>query len=115
MYGCKDGGRRKPEEMLIIVRWADDFVLGFQYQDEAERFLKELRERFRTHSLELHRRKRVLSDLGALRRKLQAHRRTEQAGDFQLSGIHALLWYQQEWKVHGKASNDEDETYEKAP
>jgi len=39
---------------VIIVRWADDFVLGFQYQDEAERFLKELRERFRTHSLELH-------------------------------------------------------------
>jgi hypothetical protein len=47
--------------------------------------------------------------------ELQAHRRTEQAGDLQLSGIHALLRYQQEWKVHGKASNDEDETYEKAP
>ena len=39
---------------VIMVRWADDFVLGFQYQDDAERFLRELTERFREHSLELH-------------------------------------------------------------
>jgi RNA-directed DNA polymerase len=30
---------------VIIVRYADDAVLGFQYKDEAERFLRELRER----------------------------------------------------------------------
>ena len=39
---------------VIIVRWADDFVMGFQYQDDAERFLTALHERFRQHSLELH-------------------------------------------------------------
>jgi group II intron reverse transcriptase/maturase len=39
---------------VIIVRWADDFVMGFQYLNDAERFLKELRERFRQYSLELH-------------------------------------------------------------
>jgi len=39
---------------VIIVRWADDFVMGFQYRDDAERFLKELHERFRTYSLQLH-------------------------------------------------------------
>src|SRR5437868_9870166 len=30
---------------VIIVRYADDFVLGFQYRGEAERLLKQLRER----------------------------------------------------------------------
>jgi group II intron reverse transcriptase/maturase len=39
---------------VIIVRWADDFVMGFQHHDDAEEFLKELRERFRSYSLELH-------------------------------------------------------------
>ncbi len=28
---------------VIIVRYADDFVMGFQHRDDAERFLRELR------------------------------------------------------------------------
>jgi len=39
---------------VIIVRYADDFVVGFQYQSDAQRFLDELRERFRQFNLELH-------------------------------------------------------------
>jgi len=39
---------------VIIVRWADDFVVGFQHEAEAKRFLEELRDRFRKFSLELH-------------------------------------------------------------
>jgi group II intron reverse transcriptase/maturase len=39
---------------VIIVRWADDFVLGFQHESEARRFLSELHERFQRFSLELH-------------------------------------------------------------
>lgn len=31
---------------VIIVGWADDFVMGFQYRNDAERFLKELHKRF---------------------------------------------------------------------
>lgn len=30
---------------VIVVRYADDIVLGFQHQAEADRFLKDLRER----------------------------------------------------------------------
>ena len=30
---------------VIIMRFADDFIVGFQYQDDAERFLEELRGR----------------------------------------------------------------------
>ena len=39
---------------MVIVRWADDFVVGFQYHTDAERFREELRERLRRFSLELH-------------------------------------------------------------
>jgi len=39
---------------VIITRFADDFVVGFQYRGDAERFLRELRERLRKFSLELH-------------------------------------------------------------
>jgi hypothetical protein len=39
---------------VIIVRYADDFVMGFQERAEAERFLEQLRERLRKFGLELH-------------------------------------------------------------
>jgi group II intron reverse transcriptase/maturase len=39
---------------LIVVRYADDIVVGFQHRAEAERFLAELRERFAKFGLELH-------------------------------------------------------------
>jgi hypothetical protein len=32
--------RKKAAGDVIIVRYADDAVLGFQYRDDAERFLK---------------------------------------------------------------------------
>lgn len=39
---------------VIVVRYADDFVVGFQHESDARRFLEELRERFRKFNLELH-------------------------------------------------------------
>jgi hypothetical protein len=39
---------------VVIVRYADDFVMGFQERAEAERFLEELRERLGKFGLELH-------------------------------------------------------------
>ena len=39
---------------VIVVRYADDFVVGFQYRVEAEGFLKALHERFAKFGLELH-------------------------------------------------------------
>src|SRR5947207_12253301 len=31
---------------VVVVRFADDFVVGFEHRQDAERFLAELRERF---------------------------------------------------------------------
>ncbi len=39
---------------MVVVRFADDFVVGFQDRGEAGRFLAELRERFAQFGLELH-------------------------------------------------------------
>jgi group II intron reverse transcriptase/maturase len=49
---------------VIIVRYADDFVVGFQYRDDAERFLRELRKRFLKFNLELHPDKTRLIEFG---------------------------------------------------
>ena len=50
---------------VIIVRYADDFVMGFQHRDEAERFLEQLRERLRKFGLELHPDKTRLLEFGS--------------------------------------------------
>jgi RNA-directed DNA polymerase len=39
---------------VIVVRFADDTIVGFQHREDAERFLTELRDRFATFGLELH-------------------------------------------------------------
>lgn len=65
---------------VIIVRYADDAVLGFQHQDEAERFLSELRERLAKFGLELHPEKTRLIEFGryaAERRKKRGEEKPE--------------------------------------
>src|SRR5947207_1116665 len=39
---------------MIVIRYADDTIAGFQYQTDADRFLENLRERLRKFGLELH-------------------------------------------------------------
>jgi len=49
---------------MIIVRYADDVVLGFQHRADAVRFLTEMRKRFRKFGLELHPEKTRLIEFG---------------------------------------------------
>jgi group II intron reverse transcriptase/maturase len=49
---------------VIIVRYADDFVVGFQHESDAVRFHGELRERFRKFNLELHAEKTRVIEFG---------------------------------------------------
>jgi RNA-directed DNA polymerase len=49
---------------VITVRYADDFIVGFQHRADAERFLTELRERFTKFGLELHPEKTRLLEFG---------------------------------------------------
>jgi len=49
---------------VIVVRYADDFIVGFQHRAEAEKFLTALRERFAKFGLELHPDKTRLIEFG---------------------------------------------------
>ena len=49
---------------MIVVRYADDAVLGFEHRKEAEAFLEQLRERMRKFGLELHPEKTRLIEFG---------------------------------------------------
>ena len=49
--------KRKATGDVVMIRYADDIVLGFQYQHELKRFLKELEKRFEKFNLKLHPRK----------------------------------------------------------
>jgi hypothetical protein len=49
---------------VIVVRYADDMVLGFQHRAEAERFLQDWRERLQKFELELHPDKTRLIEFG---------------------------------------------------
>jgi RNA-directed DNA polymerase len=49
---------------MIIVRYADDIVVGFGYQSEAEKFKEELAERLKEFNLELHSEKTRLIEFG---------------------------------------------------
>jgi group II intron reverse transcriptase/maturase len=49
---------------VIVVRYADDVVLGFQYRTDAERFLRDFQERLVKFGLELHPEKTRLIEFG---------------------------------------------------
>jgi group II intron reverse transcriptase/maturase len=49
---------------MLVVRYADDVVMGFQRKAEAERFLGELKERMKKFNLELHPEKTRLLEFG---------------------------------------------------
>jgi len=56
--------KRKARGDIIMVRYADDIILGFQHRHEAEWFLKEMKERFLKFNLDLHLEKTRLIEFG---------------------------------------------------
>ena len=56
--------RREANGDMIIVRYADDFIVGFQYERDARSFLDELRARLQEFALSLHAEKTRLIEFG---------------------------------------------------
>jgi RNA-directed DNA polymerase len=56
--------RREARGNVILVRYADDTIAGFEHQSEAERFLSDLRERVERFGLSLHPEKTRLLEFG---------------------------------------------------
>jgi group II intron reverse transcriptase/maturase len=56
--------RRKATGDMIVVRYADDFIVGFQHESDARRFMDEMRERLQEFALSLHSEKTRLIEFG---------------------------------------------------
>ena len=67
--------RREVTGDSIIVRYADDFVVGFQHKRDAERLLQAVRQRFENFDLTLHPDKTRLIEFGRF-----AHERRQRRG-----------------------------------
>lgn len=60
----KQWRKKEARGEVIIVRYADDFVMGFQYRGDAGRFVQEVRKRFAKFGLEMHSEKTRLIEFG---------------------------------------------------
>jgi group II intron reverse transcriptase/maturase len=72
---------------VIIVRFADDFVAGFEYEEDARRFLADLRERFARFGLELHPDKTRLIEFGRHAARTRAGRGVGKPETFDFLGF----------------------------
>jgi group II intron reverse transcriptase/maturase len=79
--------RKSARGDVYVVRYADDFVLGFQYRDDANRFLKELRVRLAAFHLELHPEKTRLIEFGRFAAQDRAKRGDPRPETFDFLGF----------------------------
>ena len=72
---------------IVIVRFADDYVAGFQHRDDAERFLADLRARLAEFSLELAQEKTRLIEFGRYAASNRARRGDPKPETFEFLGF----------------------------
>jgi group II intron reverse transcriptase/maturase len=72
---------------VVIVRYADDFVVGFQHESDAVRFLEELKERFRKFNLELHAEKTRVIEFGRYAAERRSRRGDGKPATFNFLGF----------------------------
>ena len=83
--------RREATGDMIIVRYADDFIVGFQHESDARRFLDEMRERLREVCAVTASREDPADRVRTLCGGTPQAARARQAGDLQLPGLHLHL------------------------
>lgn len=79
--------KRYARGRVIIVRYCDDFVMGFQYEADARRMLVELKERLAKFKLALHEKKTRLIEFGNLASKLREQRGAGRCETFNFLGF----------------------------
>jgi RNA-directed DNA polymerase len=89
---------------MIIVRFADDIVLGFQVQSDAEQFRAELTERMKKFNLELHPDKTRLLEFGPYAIDQRKRRGEGKPETFNFLGFtHICVKKREQWTVYGVA------------
>jgi RNA-directed DNA polymerase len=79
--------RRHARGDVIIVRFADDYIVGFEHRDDAQRFLDELRDRLAKFSLELAPEKTRLVEFGRFAARNRKRRGLGKPETFQFLGF----------------------------
>jgi RNA-directed DNA polymerase len=79
--------RKSAHGDMIVVRYADDAVLGFQHRKDAEAFLEQLRERMRKFGLELHPEKTRMIEFGRFAEDNRKRRREGKPETFDFLGF----------------------------
>jgi len=79
--------RREATGDMIMVRYADDIVVGFQHEGDARRFWDAMRERLRAFSLTLHPEKTRLIEFGRFAAKNRALRGLGKPETFKFLGF----------------------------
>jgi RNA-directed DNA polymerase len=79
--------RRHARGDVILVRYADDYVAGFEHRDDAERFLADLRGRFAEFGLVLHPDKTRLIEFGRFAARDRARRGDRKPETFEFLGL----------------------------
>ena len=79
--------RRHARGEVIVTRWADDFIVGFQHWEDAGRFQAALKERFKKFSLELHPEKTRLLEFGKYAEERRAERGEPRPETFNFLGF----------------------------
>ena len=79
--------RREAKGDVILVRYADDIVVGFQYESDAKAFWDAMRERLREYSLSLHEDKTRLIEFGRFAAQTRARRGQDKPETFNFLGF----------------------------
>ena len=79
--------RRHARGDVVLSRFADDFLVGFERREDAERFLADLRERFAGFGLELHPEKTRLIEFGRFAAGNRASRGDRKPETFEFLGL----------------------------
>ena len=83
--------RREASGDMILVRYADDIIIGFQYETDARRFRDAMRERLAEYSLSLHPDKTRLIEFGRFAAAATRPARALQTGNLQIPRLHVHL------------------------
>jgi RNA-directed DNA polymerase len=79
--------RRHAHGDVILSRFADDYVAGFEHREDAERFLSDLRDRFAEFGSELHPEKTRLIEFGRFAAENRARRGDRKPETFEFLGF----------------------------
>jgi len=101
--------RRNAHGDVVLTRFADDYVAGFEHREDAERFLADLRDRFAKFGLELAPEKTRLIEFGRFAAQNREPPWAPEAGDVRVPGVHAYLREDQGRAVQAQARHEQEE------